>query len=227
MAVRFGNSSEEDLDRLLSNKDADNTKKATKAALACFTQYLLANDRELNFETPQQLNEVLIKFYADARKRDGSFYKLSALKGLRFGLSRHFQKEMDIDIIKNDVFKKANEIFKAVTVKLKREGLGSVEHTPSLDEVDLRKLYTSRAMNINTPCGLQNKCWFDIMFFLCRRGRENLRAMNKKTFAIAKDSQGREYIFQATDELDKNHREETDSNVTDAHMYAVPGKLIL
>jgi hypothetical protein len=60
MAYRFGSSTEEDLDRLLENKDADNTKKATKAALTCFTHFLLATGRDLNFQTPKALNEVLI-----------------------------------------------------------------------------------------------------------------------------------------------------------------------
>ena len=64
----------------------------------------------------------------------------------------------------------------------------------------------------------------DVMFFLCRRGRENLRAMNKTTVAIRKDAQGREYVYQATDELNKNHREGTDSSITEAHMYAVEGR---
>ena len=77
--------------------------------------------------------------FADARKKDGSHYKLSALKGIRFGLARHFQKEMDIDIIKYDLFKKANEIFKAFKVQLKRKGLGYVEHSPSLDEDDIQQ----------------------------------------------------------------------------------------
>jgi hypothetical protein len=27
-------------------------------------------------------------------------------------------------------------------------------------------------MNVNTPVGLLNKVWFDIMFHMCRRGRE-------------------------------------------------------
>ena len=97
-----------------------------------------------------------------------------------------------------------------------------MEHSPSLD--DLQKLYGSVAMDISTPCGLQNKVWFDVMFFLCRRGRENLRTMNKSTFAIRKDAKGREYVYQVTDELDKNYREGTDSSVTEAHMYAVLSK---
>jgi hypothetical protein len=59
IAYRFGSSTEEDLDRHLENKDADNTKKATKAALTCFTHFLLATGRDLNFQTPKALNEVL------------------------------------------------------------------------------------------------------------------------------------------------------------------------
>jgi len=43
------------------------------------------------------------------------------------------------------------------------------------------------------------------MFHLCRRGQENLRFMNKTTFAIAVDSSGAEYVHQAIDEADKNH----------------------
>jgi hypothetical protein len=79
MAYRFGSSTEEDLDRLLENKDAFYTKKATKSALTCSTHFMLATGRDLNFQTPEALHEVLMVFYADARKKDGSHYKLSAL----------------------------------------------------------------------------------------------------------------------------------------------------
>jgi hypothetical protein len=123
----------------------------------------------LEFSNTESIEPSVDEIVCRCEKKDGSHYKLSALKGIRFGLARHFQKEMDIDIIKNDLFKKANEIFTAVTVQLKRKGLGYVEHSPSLDEDDLQQLYGSVAMDISTPCGLQNKVWFNLMFFLCRR----------------------------------------------------------
>jgi hypothetical protein len=50
------------------------------------------------------------------------------------------------------------------------------------------------------------KVWFDPMFFLCRRGRENLRNMTKGTYRVNQDSSGREFVYQGTDEADKNHR---------------------
>ena len=66
--------------------------------------------------------------------------------------------------------------------------------------------------------GLQQKCFFDIMFHLVRRGRENLRQQTKSTFAFATDSQQRKYVYQAVDELDKNHRENTLTLATQRRM---------
>ena len=52
---------------------------------------------------------------------------------------------------------------------------------------------------------MQEKVWFDVMFYLCRRGRENLKAMNKSTFFVEKDATGKRFIYQTTGEMDKNH----------------------
>jgi hypothetical protein len=56
-------------------------------------------------------------------KKNGTSYKLSALKSIRFGLSIHFSRELEIDIIHDPLFKRANEVFHAVTVDMKRKGL--------------------------------------------------------------------------------------------------------
>ncbi|XP_063415787.1 uncharacterized protein LOC134697439 [Mytilus trossulus] len=63
------------------------------------------------------------------------------------------------------------------------------------------------------------------MFYLCRRGQENLRSMTKKTFSIKTDSSGREYVYQQIDEYDKNYCDEAtpDDTVSEARMYARVG----
>jgi hypothetical protein len=61
---------------------------------------------------------------------------------MRFGLCRHFSQELDIDIVKDLAFKKANDVLTAVTVQLKREGLGKVDYTPSLEPDELKYIYT-------------------------------------------------------------------------------------
>ncbi|KAJ8298271.1 hypothetical protein KUTeg_024802 [Tegillarca granosa] len=224
---RFGSSSQTDLQLIMQGKDAENTKRATQASVKILQIYLMETEREINLDSnsKEDLAQLLRNFYADVRKKDGQKYKLSALKSIRFGLARHFSKEYDIDIVKDTTFKKANELFSAVLINLKKEGFGKTDYTAPIPAGELKKLYCSRAFDINTPVGLQQKTWFGLMFFLCRRGRENLRCMNKNTFAIAKDYRGLEYIYQARDELDKNHRENDSpmENPTEGRMFEKPG----
>ena len=54
---------------------------------------------------------------------------------------------------------------------------------------------------------LQEIVLFNIIFYMGRRGRENLRMMTKETFAIDQNSDGRRFIYQQQDETDKNHNE--------------------
>ena len=80
---------------------------------------------------------------------------------------------------------------------------GQVAHYPEIEPEDLNKLYTS--IDINTPVGLQEKVWLDIMIFFVRRGRENLRVMTKESFSLGVDASGKRFISQVTGEVDKNH----------------------
>ena len=124
----------------------------------CLQQYLLATNREVDLESycssEPQLSAMLVNFYADARKKHGEHFKFSALKSIRFGLAKHFSSEHGIDIIKDPTFKRANEVFHAVCVGLKRAGLGKVDHTPPLEEHDLKHSYCSTTMSTKTPTGL-------------------------------------------------------------------------
>ena len=77
MAERFASVSEEELKVLIENKDSKNTKWTTKTSEKILNDYL----REKNLEEPQDkttLANVLKKFYAGARKSDGSPYSKSS-----------------------------------------------------------------------------------------------------------------------------------------------------
>jgi len=114
-------------------------------------------------------------------------------------------------------------IFQAVSVDLKRKGLAKVDHYPDISEEDLKKLFSgdSPVFDTNTPCGLQQKVWFEVKLFLCRRGQENLRTMTKDTFQVITDAIGLKYVYQHKDEMDKNHRVDTNpsDSVTEGRMY--------
>ena len=94
-----------------------------------------------------------------------------------------------------------------------------------LEEDDLRKLYSG--FDVTKPVSLRRKVQFDIMFFLCRRGRENLRDMTRDHFVVDKTSSGRKCIRQVTDEHDKNHsfQDNQEHAATDGIIFERPGEI--
>ena len=96
-------------------------------------------------------------------------------------------------------------VFQSILKNVKAAGKGDTIHYPEIEPEDLRKLYSS--FDVDNPAGLQELCWFNIMFYLIRRGRENVRQMTKSTFQVATDATGKRFIYQTTSELTKNHNE--------------------
>ena len=75
--------SEQEIDKLLTDKDSINTQKATKLSVKCFRDYLREQDPDnVEFEefSLEHLNNSLKSFYIGARKTDGNHFKISALQ---------------------------------------------------------------------------------------------------------------------------------------------------
>jgi hypothetical protein len=206
----FANVNETDIQHLIEQKDSKNTQKVIKRSVSLFRTFLSQRDLNAKFEsqTKGELNENLRQFFVSLRTKSGESLKVTSLQSVRYGLTKYLKEICNIDIISDPEFSGSKKVFKAKVTDMKKKGFGSISHKPPITPEDLRKLYdpNSVVFNRNTPCGLQMKVWFDVMFYLCRRGRENLRTMTKSTFEVRKDAGGREYIFQAVDEADKNHR---------------------
>ena len=64
---------------------------------------------------------------------------------------------------------------------------------------------------------------FNIIFYMERGGRENLRIMKKDTFTVEQNSDGLHYIYQKKDEADKNQDEKDTENSNQSRIYGVPG----
>ena len=136
-----------------------------------------------------EIESLLSDFYSACIKKDGTCYKISGFKSIRYGISKFFESRRgDFDIVHSLDFKKSNIMFTSRVVELKRQGFGGVNHYPEIEDNDLSKLYS--AWDLDTPQGLLDKVQFDIMFYLCRRGQENLREMKKDHFALGKFGDG-------------------------------------
>ena len=101
---------------------------------------------------------------------------------------------------------------------MKKEGLCRVSHHPAIIEEDLQTLYNCGVFSLGEPKSLQRKVFFDIMFYFCRRGRENLRHLTKYDFEIKINANNVEYAVKVNDELSKNHRENDENQETGVMM---------
>ena len=129
-----------------------------------------------------------------------------------------------IDIIADREFNNANQIFKSVQKNAKKSGKEVHRSTPVISEEDMHSLAMyfgiDHVANPN-PAVLQRNVLFNIMYYLCRRGQENLHSMTKNWFDLVIEPNGDKYIMQVLDEIDKNHSEEDTQLTNQGRMYAV------
>ena len=163
---------------MIDNKDSENSKRQIDTHYNVFLAYCKENSIIFTPETITkfELNEILGRFYADTRRADGEMYK-SSFFTLKFAIHRKMKalRGQDFDTIHNHEFNWANEIFKAQSVLLKKQGVCQVSHSPPpppppFSEEDLRTLYKSGTFSSNTQSRYKIK-FFLILFFLSERKR--------------------------------------------------------
>ena len=143
----------------------------------------------------------------EVRKEDGSLYKKTSLTALRFGLQREIKKiRPDLNIIDYPAFQSSSEIFKAQCIQLKL-GQAKVDHKSQISKADMELLHSSGVFSATKPLSLQRKVFFEVMamLYLCRRGRENLRMLDKDSFGVKEFPDGKKYVVYTTDELRKTN----------------------
>ena len=159
--ARFGCLSK-DIDKKRAGVIPKSTKKANESAARAFQSFLKEKGLTTAIEElePEELAEHLGSFYFNARTVDGGLYKRSSLDNFRHSLNRYLRAppfNKTFDIIKDSVFREANDNFKAALTELKQEGKGETDHYPNIDASDLQKLYSSQELNVNSPRGLSTK----------------------------------------------------------------------
>ena len=128
-AVIDDNSSDSDdeITRILENKDSKNTKRCTTNAILAFHASL--KDVKNAEKDMNSLDENLAKFFCKEKKKDGKKYKASALQTLRNGLRRHYLEQLGVDIVNDKAFSCSSKVFKASVVDLRRQGLNWYDST--------------------------------------------------------------------------------------------------
>lgn len=226
--ARFGSSTVKDQDELMQDRVKENTQRATKNAIKVLRDYLaekrLGHLEDLdNKDFPQ----ILYDFYSNLRKVDGGNYKLQTLKCIRAGINRYTKEVRNLDIINDTSFSRTNEMFKAISTKARKLGLGSTKSTPPIEDEDLARCveyFHHDLMNHPDPRKLQRNILFNIIYYFCCRGRQNIHAFTQETFKIDIDADGRRFVYQHIDEQDKNHGIDVNLPANDGRMYEKAGE---
>lgn len=224
---RFATTTTDQEHQLMDERVKKNTQRATKNAIKTLEEYLMEkNHKPFDELADDELPDILYHFYTDLRKVDGGMYKLQTLKCLRAGINRYTKDKRNLDIIKDLSFTKTNEMFKAVTTRARKEGRGSTKNYPPIEDDDMAKLaeyFDHDFMNQPDPKRVQKCAIFYIIYWFCRRGRENLYEMTTSTFEIGTEADGKQFVFQAIDEQDKNHGLDNPLPAKQGRMYEQPG----
>ena len=102
----------------------------------------------------------------------------------------------------------------------------SRRHQP-IAQADLDKIFTNYFMPHydNDPRCLQHKVYFDIAFFLGKRGQEGLRQLQKNSFELKLTPEGKEYYELAFNESTKKSQGDDYNEMNDQPiLLAQPGK---
>ena len=126
-----------DKGKILEKKKTKLTNNATRLWINCLTEYLVKKGYpELEaIETPQ-LPPILTNFYSELKKKnadqsdendveDSYEYKNSTLRAIRASLVRYFKDTRRVDIICNEMFIEANDMFLALTNVNKEKGFNT------------------------------------------------------------------------------------------------------
>ena len=227
----FKSINSDEKEKILQGKDKASTQRATKSYMDQFKNFLLLkNLPEVDDISPQDLNKILCDFYSSVRPQKKDDYSVQTLKCLHSGLNRYFRKAKGIEITNDPMFVQANEMFEAVKVNAKKQGRGARKSTPSISAIDLEwiaEYFLHDHVTNPDPKHLQQNILFYIIYFFCRRGRENLYSMTKETFKLVVQPDGTEYYIQDIDEMDKNHGADDPHMSNTGKMYATNSKFIL
>ncbi len=221
---RFADVSEEQKKKIMEERQSLNTKKSTDKNMRLLKTYLLEKNKP---EIEEITDAELLEFYAALRTKNSDHFKINILKNIRSGINRYMKESRGVDIVADPAFTRANEMFKGVKVQSKKAGKGTMTSKFVIKDEDLQKIrnYLDHdQMNNPSPKKLQQAVIFFIVFYFCRRGRENLYGMKKNMFTVAFDQEQQLlYVEQNVDEMDKNHSENDPNIANEGRMYEMPG----
>ncbi len=183
---RFANSSVADQKNLAEKATNENTTKSTNLWLRVYQSWAAVRGFGKNVEEvfPDDLNQILKKFYAEIRKKDGSNYEPDSLRVMQAALHRHLiSKRYPADILNDIEFRESRAVLEGKARELRAAGMGKKPNardhlTPEEEEV----LWKSKKLGAHDPITLQHTMWYYLTIHLGLRGCQEHTTMRVEDF---------------------------------------------
>ena len=178
---------EEELDKLVEDSKAKNTKKCTTWGLKKFFQWSTKRNVQVDLKTitMEDLNDTLRRFYAEVKSEKKNMLSPSALTGIRAALHRALSSapyHRNFNIIKDREFMTSNQMFIACCKLYCKTNNNKAQHKSAIEPADMC-LLRNYFENLHTdPVKLQEYVWFSICLHFGRSEREGWRELNRTPY---------------------------------------------
>jgi hypothetical protein len=212
---RFRDVKFDDNDNFLKENENENTRKKTTSDMNLFGTYLVQTGEKAEIEnlSAESLNEKFSTFLLSVRKKDGSEYEPTTLRGFLCILDRYLrQKKFNLNVNSGSQFAKCREVLKGKQKQLKGLGYGNKPNASNeLMDEDINKLFDCSLLVVHSPLALVNFLHLTFSMSLGMRGGKEQRDLKFGDIVIDKDASGEEFI-QHVKELQTKTRTGADPN---------------
>lgn len=198
MADRFPDCDAKELQQFKENAENSNTKKSTKTWVTVWTTW--AEEKgyspDIVSHEAKELDEMLQKFFAEVRKKDGSDYEPDSLRVMIASLDRHLKEAgSSISIAKDREFVNSRKVLEGKARFLREQGYGKRPRaSKALTTEDEELLWSKGLLGSQSPKSLITTMWFLLTQHSGLRGCQEHHDMYVEDFSFTKDDNGVEYI---------------------------------
>ncbi|CAH3132411.1 unnamed protein product [Porites lobata] len=177
------------------------------------------NEENVNSQSSQLEEEDVQKLEADCvpvntknrplgvKTNKKTDLKPSALTGIRAAIHRTITGHpisRSINILKDVEFTQANKMFEVVCKSYYKRGNPKPQHKNPIEAGDMEKL--NSYFSNDCPDKPLEFVWFNLCYYLGRRGREGWRELTKNSLEFKHDDQNKEYVTIKHTEQTKNNQ---------------------
>ena len=175
-----------------------NTKRTTQTWLTVWRNWCLARniDDKMECFSPQVLDGILTKFYAEVRKKDGSEYEPDSLRVMQASLDRYLrQKNYSASIINGREFKKSQETLNSKAKCLRYQGKGKrPNRAQPYSRVDEEIFWSEGKLGSHNGVALTNVNFKNLAEHLGFRGRQDHYNAYVEDFSILQMADGNKVV---------------------------------